>query len=124
MSTAFLKKFTKDTVIIHEGSTSQDVYLVKSGRVEIVKNSKTGSKQVLATLGPNEIFGEMALIEHRPRSASAVAVMDTECYVLNANAFEQKLAEVDPFLRAVFRVMGNTIRKLSKEKADVDAFAP
>jgi CRP-like cAMP-binding protein len=120
---AFLKKFTKDTNIVLEGSSSQDVYLVKSGRVDIVKNGKNG-RVVLASLGPNEVFGEMALLENRQRSASAVAALDTECYVLSANAFEQKLNDIDPFLRAIFRVMGNTIRRLSKEKADHDSFAP
>lgn len=120
---AILKSFPKGSSIISEGSTSQDVYLIKSGRVEIVKNSKNG-KQILATLGPNEVFGEMALIENRTRSASAITVLDTECYMINANIFEQKLNEVDPFLRAIFRVMSNTVRRLSKEKIDQSNFAP
>ncbi|MBN8543724.1 MAG: cyclic nucleotide-binding domain-containing protein [Alphaproteobacteria bacterium] len=115
MKEAFLKSFPKDTSIIIEGSVSQEVYLIKSGRVDIVKNSPSGTVK-LASLGPKELFGEMALIEERPRSASAIAVLDTECYVINAQIFEQKLNELDPFLRAIFRVMGNTIRRLSKEK--------
>jgi CRP/FNR family cyclic AMP-dependent transcriptional regulator len=123
MSDAYLKKFAKDASIIVEASNSQDVYLIKSGRVDIVKSAKT-TKVVLASLGPGEVFGEMALIENRPRSASAIAVLDTECYVINSNIFEKKLNEIDPFLRAIFRVMGNTIRRLSKEKVDQDAFAP
>ena len=120
---AFLKKFPKDAVIIQEGSQSQDVYLIKSGRVDIVKSTKTG-KAVLASLGLNEVFGEMALIENRSRSASVIAALDTECYVLSANSFEQKLNEIDPFLRAIYRVMAGTIRRLSKEKAEAKDFAP
>jgi len=113
---ALLKSYPKGTAIIMEGSTSQEVYLIKAGRVEIVKNAK-GGKQVLAELGPNEIFGEMALIENRPRSASAIAMLDTECYVINQAIFDMKLSDMDPFVRAIFRVMSNTIRRLSKEKA-------
>lgn len=120
---AILKEFPKGTNIVSEGSTSQEVYLIKSGRVEIVKGSKNG-KQVIATLGPNEVFGEMALIENRPRSATVTAILDTECYVINANIFEQKLNDIDPFLRAIFRVMSNTVRRLSKEKADQAGFVP
>ena len=120
---ALLKFYPKGTSIVLEGSTSQEVYLIKMGRVEIVKNTKAG-KKVLAELGPNEIFGEMALVENRPRSASVVAMLDTECFVINPNIFEQKLNDVDPFMRSIFRVMSNTIRKLSKEKADMADFAP
>lgn len=120
---ALLKFYPKGTNIILEGSTSQEVYLIKMGRVEIVKNTKTG-KKTLAELGPNEIFGEMALVESRPRSASAVAMLDTECFVINPNIFEQKLNDVDPFMRSIFRVMSNTIRKLSKETANSADFVP
>lgn len=120
---ALLKFYPKGTNIVLEGSTSQEVYLIKMGRVEIVKNTKNG-KKTLAELGPNEIFGEMALVESRPRSASAIAMLDTECFVINPNIFEQKLNEVDPFMRSIFRVMSNTIRKLSKETANMADFAP
>lgn len=120
---SILKSFPKDTAIIREGSTSQDVYLIKSGRVQIVKGNGD-EKQILAELGPNEIFGEMALIENRPRSASAITMLDTDCYVINTHIFEQKLNDLDPFLRAIFRVLSNTIRTLSKEKGHPSQFAP
>ena len=94
------------------------MYLIRSGRVEISK--QVGTESVLIkTLGPQEIFGEMALIHHKPRSASAIAVMDTECYVLNHTAFDEKLKTIDPFLRGVFRVLANTVREMTTELASL-----
>lgn len=111
-------KFPAETVIFSERSQSTDVYLIRSGRVEIRK--QIGPESVLIkALGPQEIFGEMALIHHKPRSASAVAVMDTECYVLNHTAFDDKLKTIDPFLRGVFRVLANTVRELTTELASI-----
>ena len=111
-------KFPSGTVIFAERSQSTDVYLIRSGRVEISK--QVGTESVLIkTLGPQEIFGEMALSHHKPRSASAIAVMDTECYVLNHTAFDEKLKTIDPFLRGVFRVLANTVREMTTELASL-----
>ena len=114
--TLLFVKFPADTVIFSERSQSTDVYLIRSGRVEIRKQIEAETVLIKA-LGPQEIFGEMALIHHKPRSASAVAVMDTECYVLNHMAFDDKLKTIDPFLRGVFRVLANTVRELTTELA-------
>jgi CRP-like cAMP-binding protein len=69
----------------------------------------------IKTFGPREIFGEMALIENKPRSATATALVDTECYVITPHAFEEKLDAIDPFMRGLFRVLSSTIRDLTKE---------
>jgi CRP/FNR family cyclic AMP-dependent transcriptional regulator len=108
--------YTKDQIIFKEGAAPGEVYLIKSGAVEISKQGAEG-KIVLATLGKNEIFGEMALIDQQPRSASARAIEPTECFVLTKLIFEEKLKQTDPFIRGIFRVMSSTIRRLGEEKA-------
>ena len=45
--------------------------------------------------------------------------MDTECYVLNHTAFDEKLKTIDPFLRGVFRVLANTVREMTTELASL-----
>ncbi len=66
--------------IFREGAPGDGVYFVKSGLVEISSGAST--RRVFSRLGPGEIFGEMAVIEHRPRSATASAVEETEVYFL------------------------------------------
>jgi signal transduction histidine kinase len=66
--------------IFREGAPGDGVYFVQSGSVEI--SAGTGARRVFSRLGPGEIFGEMAIIEHRPRSATASAAGATEVIFL------------------------------------------
>lgn len=74
------RKFTVGTKIFQEGSPGDGVYFVRTGRVEISGMVSSNVQRVFSQLGPGEIFGEMAVIEHRPRSATATALLDTEVY--------------------------------------------
>ncbi len=74
------RKFGAGEVIFHEGDPGDGVYFVKSGAVEI-SAGKT-DRRVFSRLGPSEIFGEMALLERQPRSATASCPVDSEIYYL------------------------------------------
>jgi signal transduction histidine kinase len=77
---ALERQYASGHEIFCEGAPADGVYFVKSGLVEISANK--GERRVLSRLGPGEIFGEMAVIEHRPRSATASASGATEAYFL------------------------------------------
>lgn len=68
--------------IFREGNPGDGVYFVKDGLVEISSIVGGGNRHVFSRLGPGEIFGEMAVIEQRPRSATATAVGDAEVYFI------------------------------------------
>ncbi|MEI8288996.1 MAG: ATP-binding protein [Verrucomicrobiota bacterium] len=74
------RRFAAGQEIFREGASGDGVYFVKSGLVEISAGS--GSRRVLSQLGPGEFFGEMAVIELLPRSATASASQETEVYFL------------------------------------------
>jgi signal transduction histidine kinase len=74
------RKFTAGQDIFLEGDPGNGVYFVKTGLVEI--SAGKVERRVFSRLGPGEIFGEMAVIEHRPRSATASAAEDAEVYFL------------------------------------------
>ncbi len=62
--------------IVRQGDTGVGAFIIRSGKVEIVQE-KDGRESRLATLGPGDVFGEMALLDEFPRSASARAVEPT-----------------------------------------------
>jgi signal transduction histidine kinase len=74
------RRFAAGQEIFREGSPGDGVYFVKSGLVEI--SAGTDARRVFSRLGPGEIFGEMAVIELLPRSATATAAPETEVYFL------------------------------------------
>jgi hypothetical protein len=99
-------KFKKGATIIHEGTTGAHAYLILSGSVEVSK--KVGEeKLVLSRLVKGSIFGEMSLVDDKPRSASIVALEDTEVRVITRDRFESMLEQnpgaVIPLLKQVFQ---------------------
>jgi signal transduction histidine kinase len=76
------RHFAAGCEIFHEDDPGDGVYFVKDGLVEISSLVGAGVRRAFSQFGPGEIFGEMAMIEHRPRSATATAVRDTDVYFL------------------------------------------
>lgn len=74
------RRFSPGGEIFHEGAPGDGVYFIKAGAVEI--STDNAGRRVFSRLGPGEIFGEMAVIEQRPRSATASAVGETEVFFL------------------------------------------
>jgi signal transduction histidine kinase len=76
------RRMAPNQEIFREGDPGDAVYFVKNGIVEISSLVGNGKRHVFSRLGDGEIFGEMAVIEHRPRSATATAVNDAEVYFI------------------------------------------
>lgn len=80
--------FQPGQVVFREGENSQEAYRILRGRVEI-SIVADGKPVILAQLGEGDIFGEMAMVDERPRSASAQALEVTECEVLTPENFNE-----------------------------------
>lgn len=76
------RRFEAGQDIFREGDPGDGVYIVQSGQVEISGQLAPGQRRVFSRLGPGEIFGEMAILEHRPRSATATARIETTAWYL------------------------------------------
>jgi len=76
------RSFSAGAEIFCEGEPGDGIYLIRDGLVEISALVSGEQRRVLSQLGEGEIFGEMAVIEHCPRSATATALKDTRLYFL------------------------------------------
>jgi CRP-like cAMP-binding protein len=85
------------------------MYLVDSGSVAL----RVG-EHVVETVGPSGLFGEMAIIDREPRSASAVAESDSELITIDKRRFWFLVQETPYFAEIVMRVMANRIRSMNK----------
>ncbi len=79
--------FPKDTVIFREGDPGDHMYILLSGEVRIVKSIR-GAEVVLAIMEKGDFFGEMALLENVPRSATAIVNKDAEVIVIDKDNFQ------------------------------------
>ncbi len=83
----FGREFPRGTVLFRDGEPGKEMYVVQSGRVTISKRVGEVEK-ILTTLGPGEFLGEMAILNAKPRSATATCVEDSRLLVIDAKTFE------------------------------------
>jgi CRP-like cAMP-binding protein len=83
--------------LVTQGEEGAGMFLIVSGKVKVVKRNESGQSFEIATHGPGEFIGEMAVIDGAPRTASVVATEDTVCLVLvswDFNAFMKAHPEI------------------------------
>jgi CRP/FNR family cyclic AMP-dependent transcriptional regulator len=102
-----VRRFRRSEVIFHQGDPGDALFIVLSGAVKIVLPGESGDEAILATLRPGDFFGELALLDGAPRSASAAALEPTETLVLPRERFRELIANEavirDTFLAALAR---------------------
>lgn len=72
------QRFRAGDLVIREGELGSSLYVIRAGRMHVLRQTDDENAVVLATLGPGEFFGELALFDRQPRSATVVAAEDTE----------------------------------------------
>ena len=91
--------------IFKEGEAGEEMYGVISGEVRLLSGD-----QVVATLGPDDVFGEMSIIDSSPRMATAIAESDTELAVVDRHRFLFLVQETPMFALQVMSAMANRLR--------------
>ncbi|MDR0452295.1 MAG: Crp/Fnr family transcriptional regulator [Treponema sp.] len=89
--TESVRNYARNTMIFSEGETGHDLYIIQKGSVKIVKIAQA-QEVLLAVLQAGDIFGEMALLESKPRTASAIAFEDVTLMTVNRQNFEDLTA--------------------------------
>jgi CRP-like cAMP-binding protein len=92
-------------VVFNQGDQAEQMYVVIQGAIDIVANGN-----VVATAGPGEAFGEMALIENMPRSATAVAQVDSQVLPLDRRRFLFMVSETPNFALQLMAMMAERLR--------------
>lgn len=83
----FGKKIPANTVLFQEGDRGEEMFIIQTGKVKISKRIR-GVEKTLATLDKGEFFGEMAILNDKPRSASAETLEDCDMLVIDRKTFD------------------------------------
>jgi CRP/FNR family cyclic AMP-dependent transcriptional regulator len=100
-----IRSFEAGEIIFRHGDPAEELYIVKSGKVEI----RLGNR-LLDTLSELSIFGEMALIDHSPRSATVVAATDATIVPVDEKQFLFLVSRTPHFALNVMRVLAQRLR--------------
>ena len=107
------RELSDGQLIFQEGDQGDAAYIVEEGAVEISVRSGRKTK-IIATLGPGEIFGEMALIANAPRSASAHAIGDCTLLVLRRHRLMKPIEQADPLTQLLLQMMTERLNETSR----------
>ena len=103
------QSFKAGSVIFREGDEARELFVIKSGEVRIQIGNRT-----VTELGADSIFGEMALIDSEPRSATAVAVTDVKVVPVSEKQFLFLVSQTPYFALKVMRVLAKRLRATNK----------
>lgn len=109
------KVYADGDYIFKQGSRGRTAFIVQKGSVDILHEKPDGTEDKLGNVGVGGIFGEMALIDDKPRMAAARAAEPTTVIVVTEQMFLHKLNEADPFIRGLMHIMADTIRSMSNK---------
>lgn len=110
---ANVRTFPKNTIIISEGDDSDSMYLVLSGKVKVYLSDDEGKEIIINILGDGDYFGELALLDEAPRSASVMTLEDARLAVLSKTAFDECLKANPQIALQVIKGLSARLRNLT-----------
>ena len=111
---AVTRSFPKNTLVICEGDQSDSMYFVLTGKVKVFLSDEEGKEVTLNLQGAGEYFGELAILDEAPRSASVMTVEDTKLAILSKSAFEKCMTDHPSIALTIMRGLARRLRELTE----------
>ena len=105
------KVYPPETTIFQEGEEGHAMYAIKRGRVVVLVDGKA-----VDTLGEEEVFGEMALLEHKTRSAKVVTLEETELVEIDESQFYDLVQQNSDFALQLMRLLSERLRRVQSSQ--------
>jgi CRP-like cAMP-binding protein len=109
--------FKRGSLMFIEGETSAEMFIIRSGKIRILKQEGEGAVE-LAVLGPGSVIGELALLDHQPRSATAQVVEDTLVTVIDEDLFTRTIEKIPSWLGSLIQLVVKRLRDTMKKTSD------
>lgn len=112
------RQYPKNSILVNKDDESDGVYVIQDGKVRVYISDEFGDEMVFGYLGPGEFFGELAILDNRPRTASVSTLNRTHAFYLGRSKFEKCLAENPDLSLKFIRHMVGRIATLTDELAN------
>ena len=113
------RTYRRNQYLWYQGDEGARLVVVASGLVKVVLGSENGDEVVLATLGPGETLGELALLDGALRSASVIAVEPTTVLMLSRATVLGLMVDHPAVLDALLLSLGGLVRRLTEQTGDL-----
>ncbi len=101
--------------VFEAGDDGHALYVIKKGKVKVSHSNLDGKEKVLAYLGPGEVFGEMSMVDERPRSATATAIKPTMLYALYLEEYWGLINRYPRIAHNLARIIARRLREMNHE---------
>jgi CRP-like cAMP-binding protein len=112
-------RLRRGEVLFREGDSGDKLFIVTEGKVKLGKTSSDGRENLLAVLGPGQMFGELSLFDPGPRSATVTAVTDCVMQSLSHDELLEWLTGRPGVARGLLAQLGSRLRKANDVVADL-----
>ena len=109
------RRFDKDQVIILAEEEGDALFIISSGQVKVSIVSEDGREVILSLLGTGSVFGELSLLDGKPRSANVVATENTDLYMLRRSDFLQLVYKVPQIAVGLLAELAARLRKTDRK---------
>ena len=103
----------------HEGDQGDQLYVIMSGKIKLGRTASDGRENLVAVMGPGEIFGEMALFDPSPRSTSATAVSETRLAGLKHENLRKVIQHSPEVSAQLLQALARRLRRTNENLADL-----
>jgi CRP/FNR family transcriptional regulator, cyclic AMP receptor protein len=112
-------ELARGDLLFHEGDPGDSLYVVLRGKIKLGRTSGDGRENLVAVLGPGEMFGELSLFDPGPRSAGATALVDSTLLGLSSDELTPWLASRPDVARALLRAIARRLRRTNDSMSDL-----
>ena len=109
------RRYPKDSVVFFENEQGDFFFMILEGRIKVTILGDDGREIILSLLGSGDFFGEMALLDNEPRSATAIAVEDSELLSLHRNDFQSVLSDNRSITTGLIKVLTARLRRANHQ---------
>jgi CRP/FNR family transcriptional regulator, cyclic AMP receptor protein len=109
------RKYTKNGIVFLEEEEGAALFIITSGRVKVVRTDDQGREVILSILGEGDFFGEMAILDGLPRSATVVSIDDSELFMIHRRDFLQLIEKSPQVAVSLLRELTRRLRKSDEQ---------
>jgi CRP/FNR family transcriptional regulator, cyclic AMP receptor protein len=109
------RKYTKNSIVFLEEEIGAILFIISTGKVKVVRTDDDGKEVILSILGPGDFFGEMSLLDGLPRSATVVALDESELFIIHRRDFLNLLENTPQVGASLLRELTHRLRKADEQ---------
>ncbi len=112
-------RLERGDVMFHEGDPGDRLYVIREGKIKLGRTSPDGRENLLAILGPGEMFGELSLFDPGPRTATATAVAETQLIGIGTESLHRLLSARPDVAATLLAALARRLRRTNESLADL-----